>query len=448
MESTNMATNKSGSVESIRAQQVIAIMGAQWGDEGKGKLVDVLGADYDIIARCAGGSNAGHTVIVEGKKFAFHLMPSGILHESVICVLGNGVVIHVPTFFDEVKSLEDQGIPYTGRIKISDRAHLVFDFHQELDGKLEDEAKRGTKDLSIGTTKKGIGPCYTAKIARMGIRVGDLAFPAKFEEKLTALVNYYKRIFPDMAPVDIPKEVAKYTQDYYGRIKPLIVDTVHYLSQAIKTGKRVMVEGANATMLDIDFGTYPYVTSSNASIGGACTGLGLAPTKIGATVGIIKAYTTRVGAGPFPTELNDDLGEKLRAEGHEFGTTTGRPRRCGWLDIVAMQYAQAINDFTSLNLTKLDVLSSFDEVKLGVAYKVDGEVLPFFPASLEVLGKVEVVYETYPGWKCDITKAKSFEELPKEAQTYVRRIEELLECPIAWIGVGPGREAMTIKTPQ
>jgi adenylosuccinate synthase len=437
-----------GSVEAIRQKQVISIMGAQWGDEGKGKLVDVLGETYDIIARCAGGSNAGHTVIVEGKKFAFHLMPSGILHQNVTCLLGNGVVIHLPTFFAEVKSLEDQGIPYAGRIKISDRAHLVFDFHQELDGKLEEEAKRGTKDNSIGTTKKGIGPCYTAKVARMGIRVGDLAFPASFEDKLTALVTYYKRIFPDMTPVDIPKEVAKYTQEYYGRIKDLIVDSVSFLDKALKAGKRVMVEGANATMLDIDFGTYPFVTSSNASIGGACTGLGLAPTKIGATVGIVKAYTTRVGAGPFPTELNDALGEKLRADGHEFGTTTGRARRCGWLDVVALQYAQAINDFASVNLTKLDVLSEFDEIKLGVAYKVDGAVLPFFPANLEVLGKVEVEYETMPGWKSDISKATTWEELPKAAQTYVRRIEELIGCPVTWIGVGPGREAMVIKPAQ
>jgi adenylosuccinate synthase len=282
----------------------------------------------------------------------------------------------------------------------------------------------------------------------MGIRVGDLAFPSSFEDKLTALVTYYKRIFPDMTPVDIPKEVAKYTQEYYGRIKDMIVDSVSYLDKTLKAGKRVMVEGANATMLDIDFGTYPFVTSSNASIGGACTGLGIAPTKIGATVGIVKAYTTRVGAGPFPTELNDALGEKLRADGHEFGTTTGRPRRCGWLDVVALQYAQAINDFASVNLTKLDVLSEFDEIKLGVAYKVDGATLPFFPANLEVLGKVEVEYETFPGWKSDISKATTWEELPKEAQTYVRRIEELIGCAVTWIGVGPGREAMVIKPPQ
>jgi len=430
------------SAKAICEKQVIAIIGAQWGDEGKGKLVDILGLHYDTIARCAGGSNAGHTVIVDGKKFAFHLMPSGILRENVTCLLGNGVVLHLPTFFEELKSLDQQGVSYEGRIKISDRAHLVFDFHFEVDGKLEEEAQKGTTDQSIGTTKKGIGPCYTAKVARMGIRVSDLAFPDKFRDKLVAMVNHYKRIFPNLTPVDISAEVAKYTQDYYGRIKPLILDSIHYLYHALQTGKRIMVEGANATMLDVDFGTYPYVTSSNCTIGGACTGLGLPPTKIGATIGIVKAYTTRVGAGPFPTELNESVGEQLRAEGHEFGTTTGRPRRCGWLDLVALKYSHAINGFTCLNLTKLDVLSTLDEIKLGVAYKINGEIISSFPASLEVLSKVEVVYETFPGWKCDISKTTHFENLPKEAQNYTKRIEEILACPITWIGIGPGREEM------
>eukprot|EP01090_Pellita_catalonica_P023132 TRINITY_DN930_c0_g1_i2.p2 TRINITY_DN930_c0_g1~~TRINITY_DN930_c0_g1_i2.p2 ORF type:complete len:459 (+),score=76.49 TRINITY_DN930_c0_g1_i2:53-1429(+) len=423
----------------ISQEQVIAVMGAQWGDEGKGKLVDVLGSEYDIIARCAGGSNAGHTVIVEGRKYAFHLMPSGILHKRATCLIGNGVVLHIPTLFKELESLDKQDINYEGRIKLSERAHIVFDFHQEVDALEEDSAKAGE---AIGTTKRGIGPAYMSKIGRKGIRVGDLRHPDAFKAKLTNLVNYWKRAYPSIN-VDIDAEVATYLE-YFKRIKPMVVDSVTYVNKAYDEGKKIMIEGANATMLDIDFGTYPFVTSSNCSIGGAMTGLGLAPSKLDAVVGIMKAYTTRVGAGPFPTELEGELGEKIRAVGGEYGTTTGRPRRCGWLDGVAMKHANMINNFTCVNMTKLDVLSELDEVKLAVAYSYKGQTLDGFPSSLEDLANVDVEYETFPGWKKDISECRVIEDLPEEARAFIKRTEEVISSPVTWVGVGPGREALAM----
>lgn len=436
---------KKGNISRVAAEQVIAVMGGQWGDEGKGKLVDVLGANFDIIARCAGGSNAGHTVIVEGKKYAFHLLPSGILHERPVCLIGNGTVVHVPTLLKELTSLDEKGVNYKGRVKLSDRAHIVFDFHQQIDAFLEDAAKKGNKDGSIGTTRKGIGPAYGAKIGRVGIRVGDLRFPDTLPEKLTKLVEYYQRSFP--LEVNLNHEIEAY-KAFAHKLQPMIVDSVHYINKAYGEGKRIMVEGANATMLDIDFGTWPYVTSSNASIGGAVTGLGLAPSKIDGVIGIVKAYTTRVGAGPFPTELKDDLGESIRKIGHEFGTTTGRPRRCGWLDAFAIKYAHMINNFTLLNLTKLDVLSDLDEIKIATSYKYNGEHLASYPSNLEILDQVEVEYETLPGWKKDVSGVRYFEDLPAEARKYVERVEQLVGCPIGWVGVGPGREAMAIRKPK
>jgi len=279
----------------------------------------------------------------------------------------------------------------------------------------------------------------------MGIRIGDLRYPDTLERKLENMLNFYRKTFPDLKAVDVEAEVRKYTEEYLPRIDSMIVDTVHYVNEAHRQGKRIMIEGANATMLDIDFGTYPYVTSSSASIGGACTGLGIGPTKIKSVIGIVKAYTTRVGAGPFPTELDNELGETLRTVGREFGTTTGRPRRCGWLDIVALKFAQQINDFGAVNLTKLDVLSGLEEVKLGVTYKVNGKPLDSFPSNLELLEKVEVEYETMPGWKQDLAKCRRFEELPVQAQRFVERIELLAGIKIAWIGVGPEREAVVVR---
>jgi len=442
--STDDPKKKASIVKKLEQEQVVAVMGGQWGDEGKGKLVDLLGHNYDIIARCAGGSNAGHTVVVEGKKYAFHLMPSGILNENCTCLIGNGVVLHIPTLFRELKNLDDQGIKHEGRIKLSDRAHLVFDFHQEVDGRLEEEAKQvETGDKSIGTTKKGIGPAYSSKMSRIGIRVGDLRFPETLEGKIANIINYYKRIFPDLK-VDAKAETDKYVE-FGKQIQHMIVDSVDYVNKAYDEGKKIMIEGANATMLDIDFGTWPYVTSSNASIGGAVTGLGIAPNKIDGVIGIVKAYTTRVGAGPFPTEVIEGVGNDLRAKGREYGTTTGRPRRCGWLDVVALKYTHKINNFTTINLTKLDVLSELPELEIGVAYKYKGEILDSYPSNLEILQEVEVVYEKMPGWLCDISNARYFDELPPNCLKYVERIEALSGCNIGWVGVGPGREAMAVR---
>jgi adenylosuccinate synthase len=416
-------------------------MGAQWGDEGKGKLVDMLGDQFQVTARCAGGSNAGHTVVVQGKKYAFHLLPSGILHANNVCLIGNGVVLHLPTFLKELKNLDDKEVNYEGRILLGDRAHLLFDLHQEVDGRQEDAKMAGA---AIGTTRRGIGPCYSAKASRIGIRLTDLKLKDTFGDKFNNLVKFYQKTYPDLK-VDVDAEVKKYL-DIYERIKPYVVDSVDYINTAYENGKRIMIEGANATMLDIDFGTYPFVTSSNASIGGAITGLGLAPTKLEKVIGISKAYVTRVGAGPFPTELKSDIGDKIREIGREYGTTTGRPRRCGWIDIVALKYVSRINGFHYINLTKLDVLSTLEEIKIAVGYSYEGtKYTNTYPSNIEILGKCEVEYETFPGWKSDISKARRMEDLPKKAVDLVKRIEHLVGVPIKWIGVGPGREDMVIR---
>jgi adenylosuccinate synthase len=426
-----------------RTGGVDVVLGAQWGDEGKGKLVDMLSQEYDVCARVAGGSNAGHTIVVDNVKYKFHLIPSGILNRQATCVIGNGVVVHIPSFLNELDGLEKQGVEYEGRVKVSDRAHLVFDFHQAVDGKLEDRAGRH----KIGTTKKGIGPAYASKISRNGLRVGDLRDFEHFERRFRLLAEHHLDAFnskattkEEMLEIDVEAELA-----YYKSIAPRVLsmteDTIKYTNEAFRAGKRVLVEGANATMLDIDFGTYPYVTSSNPSVGSVFTGLGIAPHLMRGIYGTVKAYCTRVGEGPFPTELDTDegIGYHLSSVGAEYGTTTGRSRRCGWLDIPQMKYATLVNGFTSLNLTKLDVLTGVPEVKLGKAYKYKGEYLDTMPASLGVLGNLEVEYEILPGWKEDITQVQSFEELPINAQRYVLRVQELLGVPIRWIGVGPNR---------
>jgi len=345
------------------------------------------------------------------------------------------VVLHLPSFFKELKKLEEQGIDYNDRLKISDRAHLLFDYHQIVDG-LQEEELAGEK---IGTTKKGVGPCYSSKATRIGLRVGDLRFFKHFKENLAHNVSNLQKSFN--FDYDLDNEIKIY-EEYAARLEPMICDTVEYINEAYAEGKKILIEGANATMLDIDFGTYPFVTSSNASIGGACTGLGISPSKIDCSIGIVKAYTTRVGSGPFPTELQDTLGERIREKGAEYGTTTGRPRRCGWFDAVVLKYTRMINDFNFLNITKLDVLSDLPELKIATAYSYKGKPLKSFPSNLEVLSNVAVEYETMPGWKKDISQCRSFEELPQAAQAYVNRIEELLGASVKWIGVGPGREEM------
>jgi adenylosuccinate synthase len=417
---------------------VTVVLGSQWGDEGKGKLVDVLSTFADICCRCAGGNNAGHTIVVNQVKFDFHLLPSGLIHPSCVSLIGNGVVIHLPSFFKEVETTVSKGIDVEGRLFVSDRAHLVFDVHQMIDGFKEGELTTDGKQL--GTTKRGIGPTYSSKASRSGLRIHHLYQFEEFERNYRKLVENKKKRFGDFE-YDVEHDIKQYRL-LADRLKPFVVDSLSFVHQAIDQGKRVLVEGANALMLDIDFGTYPYVTSSNTGIGGVVTGLGIPPRKISKTIGVVKAYTTRVGAGPFPTEQLNELGEKLQNMGHEWGTTTGRKRRCGWLDMVVLRYSHMINDYSSINVTKLDVLDTFDEIKIGVQYMLDGVVMTSFPADLNILERVEVVYETMPGWKSDISACRTFDSLPTNAQRYIKRMEELLGCKVEWIGVGVSRDAM------
>lgn len=422
--------------------QVCVVLGTQWGDEGKGKLVDILAQQYEVVARAQGGANAGHTIYdSQGTKYAVHLIPSGILNPQTVNVIGNGVVMHLPTLFEEIESLSTKGVNLDGRLKISDRAHVLFDLHKEIDGLREGELA----GKMIGTTKRGIGPAYSSKATRNGIRVCDLYKMDAFAEKLKRLAWDGQRRFENFQ-YDVDQDLEQY-KAIAARLLPYVTDTITYINDAYEQGRKILIEGANATMLDIDFGTYPYVTSSNPSIGGIATGLGLSPNKFQAVVGVAKAYTTRVGAGPYPTEIFGDLGETIRSIGREYGTTTGRPRRVGWLDVVALRYVCRINGFTHLNLAKLDVLDQLSEVKVGVAYKLpDGEVVTSsVPADLDLLEAAEVQYETLPGWQADISQARQWEDLPENARKYVERVEQLVGVPIKWIGVGPGRDAIVVK---
>ncbi|KAG2337963.1 Adenylosuccinate synthetase, partial [Suillus weaverae] len=425
---------------------VTVVLGSQWGDEGKGKLVDILSADFDVCARCAGGNNAGHTIVVpvgpEKVKttFAFHLLPSGLVNPTCVGLIGSGVVVHVPSFFNELDALEQQGLNCSDRIFLSDRAHLVFDFHQIVDGLKEVELGGS----SIGTTKKGIGPAYSGKASRSGLRVHHLFDHDTFAQKFRKIVEgRFKRY--GHFEYDTEGEIARY-EVLAQRLKPFVVDSVEYIHSALAARKKVLVEGANALMLDLDFGTYPYVTSSSTTIGGVCTGLGIPPKVIGHTIGVIKAYTTRVGGGPFPTEQLNHIGVHFQEVGKEYGTTTGRRRRCGWLDLVVMKHSCLINGYDSLNLTKLDVLDEIEDIKIGVKYMIDDKELQYFPADLDVLAKVTVVYVTLPGWKTQINSITSFDDLPDNCKSYVGFIENFLGTPIKWIGVGPGRESMLKKT--
>jgi adenylosuccinate synthase len=428
------------------SHNVQVILGSQWGDEGKGKLVDLLSSHAEIVCRFQGGNNAGHTVVVDQKSFDFHLLPCGIINKDCISVIGNGVVVNLPQLFDELErnclGSQSSETEWMDRLYISNEAHLVFDVHQKADGLIEADLQADGK-RQIGTTKKGIGPTYSTKALRMGIRMEDLIDNFElFEREFRHLVDYHKKQFNNPAQLlDTDKELEKYRK-LAERIRPCVRDTRKFLNDSIKAGKKVLIEGANGSMLDIDHGTYPYVTSSNCTIGGVCTGLGLPTTAIGSIYGVVKAYCTRVGDGPFPTELHDDKGEALQMHGDEIGVTTKRKRRCGWLDCVLLNYTNMLNDFTALALTKLDVLSSLDEIKIGTAYTLDGKVLDSPPTNANKLSRVEVVYKTFPGWKKDISKVRKFEDLPKEAQEYVRFIEDFVQVPVKWIGVGQDRDAI------
>uniref|UniRef100_A0A671LY96 Adenylosuccinate synthetase n=1 Tax=Sinocyclocheilus anshuiensis TaxID=1608454 RepID=A0A671LY96_9TELE len=421
--------------------KVTVVLGAQWGDEGKGKVVDLLAQDADMVCRCQGGNNAGHTVVVDSVEYDFHLLPSGIINPKVTAFIGNGVVIHLPGLFEEAEKNMRKGKGWENRLIISDRAHIVFDFHQAVDG-VQEQERQQQAGKNLGTTKKGIGPVYSAKAARSGLRICDLlADFQEFSERFKHLASQYKSMYPSLE-IDVDGELEK-LKTYIDRIKSMVRDGVFFMYEALHgPPKKILVEGANAALLDIDFGTYPFVTSSNCTVGGVCTGLGMPPQNVGEVYGVVKAYTTRVGIGAFPAEQNNELGELLQSRGKEVGVTTGRKRRCGWLDLMLIKYAHMINGFTAIALTKLDILDVLPEIKVGVAYKVDGEIIPHFPANQEVLQKVEVQYETLPGWKIDTSAARIFDELPENAQKYVCYIEDHLGVPVKWIGVGKSRESM------
>lgn len=418
--------------------KVIVVLGAQWGDEGKGKVVDMLATDADLVCRCQGGNNAGHTVVVGDREYDFHLLPSGIINAKCKSIIGNGVVVHLPGLFEELGKNESKGLTgWQDRLIISDRAHLVFDFHQQVDGM--QELEKGKK--SLGTTKKGIGPTYSSKATRNGLRIADLLGDfSLFSEKFQGLVATYQRMFPQLE-VDVENELQRYKK-YAEEVRPLVAETVSFIHKALSQGQKILVEGANAAMLDIDFGTYPYVTSSNCSIGGVCTGLGIPPINIGEVIGVVKSYTTRVGDGPFPSELCDSIGELLQTKGAEIGVTTKRKRRCGWLDLVLLKYTTMVNGYTAFCVTKLDILDTLPEIKLGVAYKLNGKVIDYFPSSSAELASVEVDYITLPGWQTSTEGIRDFKQLPENAQKYVERIEEIVDVPVKWIGVGKGRESI------
>lgn len=424
----------------LDASKVRVILGAQWGDEGKGKVVDMLATEADIVCRCQGGSNAGHSVFVNDNYYNFHLLPVGIINPKCTSVIGNGVVIHLPSLFKELEEQISKGLSdWENRLIISDKAHIVFDFHQQVDGFQEQE--NTNRGQGLGTTKKGIGPTYSSKVTRNGIRIGELLGNfTEFSKKFDALVHMYRKMFPNMK-VDVEEELKKY-EKYAELIRPCVKETVHYLDKRLRDGKKIIVEGANASMLDIDFGTYPYVTSSNSSVGSVCTGLGIAPIKVGEVIGVVKAYTTRIGDGPFPTELNDKTGEILQKQTQELSFVTKRKRRCGWLDLFQVKYTNMFNCYTCLCLTKLDILDRLSELKIGIGYNLRGKKINHFPSTVADLTEVKVDYITMPGWMTSTKHVRCFKDLPVNAQLYVKKIEDTLEVPIRWIGVGKERDSI------
>ena len=417
----------------------LAVLGAQWGDEGKGKIVDLLTPHFSIVARYQGGHNAGHTVYASGRKFILRLIPSGILHPGILCVIGNGVVVDPQALFAEVDELSQNGIDVDNRIVISDKAHLILPYHRDLD--LLSEARRGER--KIGTTSRGIGPAYEDKIARRGIRVGDLADPAALEQEVRDNVTARNRLVQDSTMDWRPvfEQLLKSAE----RMRPWVRDVSLLLAQAMRDGKSILFEGAQGTLLDIDHGTYPYVTSSNASIGGVCTGLGVGPRAVGAVLGVVKAYTTRVGEGPLPTELSGAMGNRLRESGHEYGAVTGRPRRCGWYDAVAARYGVRINGLDALALTKLDVLDGLDEIPICTSYRCAGRTLTEFPSDVAQLAACEPVYETMPGWSKPTKGMRRFGDLPDAARRYVARLEEVSGVPAAIVSTGSERDDTIVR---
>lgn len=423
---------------------VIAVIGAQWGDEGKGKVVDLLAQKARVVVRFSGGDNAGHTVVNPYGEFRLHLIPSGIFSSHVVCIIGNGTVINPAVLIDEMDQLNQRGVD-TSRLFISDRAHLVMPYHLLLDG-LEEESRAGK---ALGTTRRGIGPAFADKAARLGIRTGDLLDKEVLMERLRLILDGKNIILTKIygvSPLSLDEVYSQYCQ-YGERLAPYIRETTIMLEEALNREELVLLEGAQGALLDPDFGTYPYTTSSSPLAGGGCLGAGLGPTKISRILGVFKAYCTRVGAGPMPTELRDETGDLIRERGHEYGTTTGRPRRCGWFDAVAARFSTRINGFTGAVITRLDILDTFPHLKICVGYKLDGRTIDYFPGSVADLEKCQPIYEELAGWQTPTNHIRDYEQLPLEARQYVARLEELTSCPVNLISVGAGREQTIFKTP-
>lgn len=415
------------------------LVGTQWGDEGKGKVTDLISGEYDVVCRCQGGANAGHTVVANGHKFGLHQIPSGVMYEGVVPVIGNGCIVDPSVVLEEFATLDEQGVSYQN-LKISGNAHIVMPYHKDLDGANE---RRLGKNL-IGTTRRGVGPCYSDKVSRIGLRMQDMLDEKIFREKLETALAEKNPILEKIYGLSgyTVDQICETYLPYAERLRPYIIESSRYLNEAITEGKNILFEGSQATMLDIDFGTYPFVTSSNCTAGGAITGSGVGPKHIDRVLGIAKAYLTRVGSGPFPTELpqGDEIGELLCEVGHEYGVTTGRKRRCGWYDAVVVNYAARVNGLTDLAVTKLDVLSVLDTIKVCIAYDVDGVRYTTVPEHQSLFYKAKPVYIELPGWKCDISGVRNYTDLPREAKDYIDLIERLSGVPVSLIAVGPDRE--------
>ena len=425
----------------------VIVIGTQWGDEGKGKVVDVLAEKARLVVRFQGGNNAGHTMVVDGESFISHLIPSGILHPDKVCLIGNGVVVDPGVLIEEMEHLRERGVAVSpGNLVVSENAHLIMPYHKLIDHGRE----RVKGDQKLGTTGRGIGPCYEDKATRRGIRFCDLIDEDVFKEKIASILaekNFYLREFLKSETVEETAILAEYLP-YAETLRPHVANVSVLLNEAVKAGQDILFEGAQGTHLDIDHGTYPYVTSSNTVAGNACCGTGIGPTRIDAVIGMVKAYTTRVGAGPFPTELKDDIGNRLQERGAEFGATTGRRRRCGWLDTVVVRNAVRLNGLTGIAVTKLDVLSGLETLKIATGYQYNNDTLTDFPPSIKILEACRPVYEELPGWTEDLTKARCLEDLPQNARSYIKRMEELVEIPVQIISVGPGRQqTMVLQDP-
>ncbi|KAL7943706.1 Adenylosuccinate synthetase [Trichoderma barbatum] len=440
---TTTARNTTTLVQDLTSNTmtITVILGAQWGDEGKGKLSDILTPEAQVCARAAGGHNAGHSVVANGVSYSFHLLPSGFISPKCMNFIGSGVVFHCPAFFRELQDLEDKGLPNVReRILVSDRCHIVTDLQVAVDG-LEE---RELGERQIGTTRRGIGPTYSTKHARSGIRLAEIFNAELFESKLRSLERGFRKRYGELLEYDLEEELERF-KTYRSELAKYAVDQVSFIQSVQKDNLNICVEGANALMLDIDMGSYPFVTSSSTTIGGIISGLSLNPRDITETIGVVKAYTTRVGAGAFKTEDTGDIGTKLQDIGREWGTSTGRRRRCGWLDLVVLKYSCSINYYDSLNLTKLDVLDTFDTIKVAIAYRSEGAELDYYPANLEILDQAEVVYKEFPGWQESTTNCRSYSDLPQKARDYIEFIEKFVGVKVKWIGTGPDREAMITR---